>query len=101
MISKTQDPNSFIFSFSSVSLPAHNAGGQILPLFIYPELADIFRNIMPGGSALIIRHCRMAQLDGVQTRLLVLRSPLELSGSFDVISMQKINNGACGRMMRN
>ena len=29
-------PNSLIFSFSSGASPAHNAGGQVLQLCIYP-----------------------------------------------------------------
>ena len=56
--------NSLIFSFSAGASPVHNNAGGI-----YPQLEDVLRkkliNMMAGGSALIICHCRSVLLDAV------------------------------------
>ena len=67
-----------LFSSSSGGLPEHNAGGWVL----YYTLSDIsHKRTLPGGSALVIHHCTR-MLCSRETRLLVLRSLLCLSGSF-------------------
>ena len=54
-------PNSLIYSFSSGTSLAHNAGGRVLPLFSQ----QMFEVDKRDGKMLIIRHCRRVLLDTV------------------------------------
>ena len=56
-------PNSLIFSFSSGASPAHNAGGQVLPLF--SQQAFLMKEVDKRDGKMIITHCRRVLLDAV------------------------------------
>ena len=64
-----QGPNSLIFSFSSGPLDTMRAGRYCVLIHsqqIFLITRKTSTNIMPGGSALVICHCRRVLLDTVQ-----------------------------------